>query len=738
MRSLAIRFFRILFVFLNAVSLPPSRIRLTLIFALYAILFPLRVRQPIGNLRASTGIVYNATMSAKTNSIPKKERERAAELRSEIERHSQLYYTEAKPELSDFEFDALLRELEDLEAAYPELVTPDSPTQRVGGAPLAEFVTVQHAVPMLSIDNTYNAEELTEFDERVRRGLGEGDPPTYVAELKMDGVAISIRYENGQYVRAATRGDGERGDDVTENVRTIKSLPMQLKGAAPELLEVRGEVFMRHQELQRLNRLREEAGEPPLANPRNTTAGTLKLLDPKQVAQRRIEIVCYDVAPTPGAELTSHWETLARLKSFGLPTSPHATQCATIDDVLRVCDSWETRREELDFEIDGMVIKVDSAAQRRRLGATSKSPRWVIAYKFPAQVARTLLREITVQVGKTGTLTPVAHLDPVQLAGTVVKRATLHNFEELERKDVREGDTVEIQKAGEIIPQVLRHVPELRPAGAKAFPLPTACPECGGEVRKDPEGVYLRCLNVACPAQIKGRLEHFASRQAMDIENLGPALIEQLVERGLAPNPAALYDLTEDTVAGLERMGKKSAANLIAGIEGSKGRPLSRVLNGLGIRHVGGHTAELLAEHFGEIDRIMNAGVEELESIYEIGETVAASAHDFFSNPENRRLIERLREHGLTMREDTVAATDGARPFEGKTFVVTGSLQKYSRDEIHERIKALGGRASSSVSASTDYLVAGEKAGSKLTKAEKLGVAIVTEEEFERMAGLDA
>lgn len=675
-------------------------------------------------------------MTATSRTIPDDVQRRCANLRAEIERHSRLYYVEAAPEISDFEFDALLRELQDLEKAHPGLITPDSPTQRVGGAALTEFETVRHEVPMLSIDNTYNADELRAFDERVRRGLEAGDAPRYVAELKMDGVAISLRYERGAYVRAATRGDGEQGDNVTENVRTIRSLPMRLGGNPPDVLEVRGEVYMRHQELQRLNQLREEAGEPPLANPRNTTAGTLKLLDPRQVAQRKIDIVFYDVAPIEGVELTSHWETLAKLRSCGLPTSSHSVQCPTIDDVLRVCNEWESRRATLDFEIDGMVIKVDSAAQRRRLGATSKSPRWVIAYKFPAQVARTLLRSITVQVGKTGTLTPVAELEPVHLAGTVVKRATLHNFEELARKDVREGDTVEIQKAGEIIPQVLRHVPELRPGKAKEFPLPSACTECGGEVRKDPEGVYLRCLNVACPAQIKGRLEHFASRQAMDIENLGPALIEQLVARRLAPDPAALYDLTEETVAQLDRMGTKSAANLIAGIEASKERPLSRVLNGLGIRHVGGHTAELLAEHYGSIDRLMDAAIEDLQTIYEIGETVAASAHDFFANPENRRLIERLREHGLTMREEKSEALGGARPFDGKTFVVTGTLQKYSRDAIHDRIKALGGRASSSVSASTDYLVAGEKAGSKLTKAQQLGVAVLTEDEFERMAGL--
>ena len=573
------------------------------------------------------------------------------------------------------------------------------------------------------------------FDERVRRGLGAGEAPAYVVELKIDGVAISLRYEGGVYARAATRGDGVRGDNVTENVRTIRAVPMRLTGDAPAVLEVRGEVYMRHEELERLNRLREEAGEPPLANPRNTTAGTLKLLDPKQVAQRRLELVVYDVAPLPGLALRSHAETLGMLRDLGLPVSPHYEPCRSMDEVIAVCDRWQAKRGELDYEIDGMVVKVNDPEHRGRLGATSKSPRWVIAYKFPAEVARTKLLAIHVQVGKSGILTPVAEMAPVPLAGTVVKRASLYNFEDLARKDLRVGDTVELQKAGEIIPQVIRYVPEERLADAALFPVPEACPACGGEVHQDPDGVFLRCLNLACPAQLKERIEYFASRGAMDIDGLGPAIVDQLVTRGLVRNPADLYELDVPALAGLERMAEKSAANLVEAIAQTKERPLSRLLNGLGIRHVGSHIAEVLAQHYGEIDRLMAAPAEELGEIYEIGDIVAASVHDFFATGENRALVEKLRRRGVNMREEAASAEGQPRPFEGKTFVVTGTLERYSRDAIHERIKQLGGKPSSSVSGKTHYLVAGDKAGSKLAKAAKLGVTILTEAEFDELAG---
>lgn len=660
-------------------------------------------------------------------------RRRHVTLKAEIERHNRLYYVEAAPEISDFDYDALMRELIRLEGQYPVLRTADSPSQRVGGAPIEGFETVTHRAPMLSIDNTYNEQELREFDERVRKGLG-GETPAYVVELKMDGVAISLRYEGGVLVRAATRGDGLRGDDVTNNVRVIRAIPLRLETGAPGALEVRGEVYMRNEDLERLNQRREEEGEEPFRNPRNTTAGTLKLLDPKVVAQRALRFFAYDLVSGDGIEVVSHRETLGNLREWGLPVNPHFESCTSMDAVMDACTRWNTRRHELGYEIDGLVIKVDSGAHRTRLGSTSKSPRWVIAYKFPAETARTRLLAIKVQVGKSGALTPVAEMEPVKLAGTIVKRATLHNFEELSKKDLRVGDLVEVQKAGEIIPQVLRYIPEERPKGALPCRIPVACPVCQGEVRKDPDGVFMRCLNVGCPAQVKERLEHFASRRAMDIEGLGPAVITQLVDRGLVSGPADLYRLDAGTVAMLDRMAEKSASNLVAAITESKARPLSRVLFGLGIRYVGSHTADLLAGRYGNMEAVLKAPVEELQGIYEIGPVVAASIRDFFDTPQNRELVEQFRALGLSMAEGRRAG-GGAGPLQGKTFVVTGALAKYSRDGIHDRIKQLGGKAASSVSKKTDYVVAGDSAGSKLDKARQLGVAVLTEEEFDELAG---
>jgi DNA ligase (NAD+) len=671
-------------------------------------------------------------MSDTATKIPKKTRDRCAALRAEIERHNALYYAEAAPEISDSAFDALLRELLDIEETHPDLRTPDSPTQRVGGAPLDGFETVAHDVPMKSIDNTYSPEELRQFDERVRKGLGEDETPTYVVELKIDGVAMSLRYEDGVLTRAATRGDGVRGDDVTANVKTIRSVPLRLQGSPPALLEVRGEVFMEHAELERINALREAEGEPPLANPRNTTAGTLKQLDPKQVAQRRLSMLCYDVAAVEGANTESHWRTLKALAEYGLPTSDNVEQCKDIDAVWTECEKWATERHELHYETDGMVIKVDDPAQRAKLGSTSKAPRWVIAYKFPAEIALTKLISISTQVGKSGAITPVAEVEPVTLAGTVVRRASLYNFEDLARKDLREGDTVEIRKAGEIIPQVIRFVPEKRPKSAKRYSEPTQCPVCEAPAHKDPEGAFLRCINFSCPAQLKERIEHFAGRMAMDIEGLGPAVVEQLVTRELVREPAGLYDLDAKTLEELERMGEKSAANLVAALEASKTRPLSRLLHGLGIRNVGGHIAEVLAGQFGSMDALKQASQEELVAIHEIGDIVATSVRDFFGDPENAITIERLKAHGLTM-EAAQTADAGDQPFAGKIFVVTGKLVQFTRDEIQARIKALGGRAASSVSAKTDYLVAGEKAGSKRNKAEELGIPILTEDDFEAL-----
>jgi len=661
-----------------------------------------------------------------------KDSKRISELREQLNHHNQLYYQEARTEITDIEFDALLNELIDLESKNPTLVTADSPTQRVGGKTTEGFETVKHAVPMLSIDNTYNAEELRAFDERVQKGL-DNETHSYVVELKIDGVSMSLTYEDGVLVRALTRGDGQSGDNVYQNVRTIKSVPLKLKGNFPPILEVRGEVYMTGGELARLNQIREDEGEALYANPRNTTAGTLKLLDPAVVASRNLEIFVYDIAPLPSAELESHENTLKKLKKWGFVTNPSAKPCKTIEHVVKNCEEWETKRFDLDYETDGMVVKVNKASHRERLGATSKSPRWLIAYKFPAEIKPTELLGISIQVGKSGALTPVAELAPVQLAGTTVKRASLYNFEDLAAKDLRVGDTVEVQKAGEIIPQVLRFLKNKRPKGLRKFKRPTHCPDCNTEVHQDPEGVFLRCLNLACPAQLKERLEYYATRKAMDIENMGPAVVEQLVDKGWVKDPSDLYDLTIEQVVEMDRMGPKSAQNLIEGIEKSKAQPLNRVLNGLGIRHVGAHNAEVLAEHYGNVDALMTADQEELKNIHAIGEIVAETVHDFFETAANQDLIQRLKEHGLTMIEEPPDSS-GPRPFEGKTFVVTGALENYSRDTIKDRIKSLGGKPTSSVSKKTDYVLVGDSPGSKATKAEKLGVEILDEIQFEEMA----
>ena len=663
--------------------------------------------------------------------------ERHARLRAEVERHNRLYYQDARPEISDFEFDALLRELQELEAAHPELAAEDSPTKRVGGAPQEGFEPVFHSVPMLSIENTYNEGELRAFDQRVRKGL-EGAEPAYFVELKLDGVSLSVRYEGGRLVRAATRGDGKRGDNVTANARTLAGLPEQIAGA-PAALELRGEVYMRWSTLERLNRAREEEGLEPFRNPRNTTAGTLKLLDPRAVAARSLDLFLYDAAESSEPLADTHGGVLERLRAFGLPVNPHGRRCADIEEVVAHCAEWRAKRFELDYATDGMVVKVDSLAQRRVLGSTSKAPRWVIAYKFPAETAKTRLLGITVQVGKSGALTPVAELEPVLLAGTVVKRATLHNFDDLAAKDFRPGDLVEVQKAGEIIPQLVRYLPEERPADAAPFPLPERCPDCGSAVHRDPEGVYLRCLNLACPAQVRGRLEHFASRRAMDIEGMGPALVEQLVSRGLVHTPADLFLLTKEPLLGLERMGDKSADNLLAALEKAKNRPLSRLLHGLGIREVGEHLAENLAAGFNTMDALSAATEEELLAVDEVGGVIAASVREFFTVPENLDLIARLRAAGVRLhqRDADEAAEDGPRPFEGMTFVVTGALEGWSRDEAHALIKRLGGRPTGSVSKKTTYVLAGSDAGSKLDKALALGVPVLTEAQFREMTGGD-
>lgn len=661
-----------------------------------------------------------------------KAKERHEFLCKEIERHNELYYVYAKPEITDYEYDMLMKELEEIEKKYPQLITPYSPTQRVGGRVIDEFQSVEHAVPMLSIDNTYNEAEIKEFDQRIKRALPTIEKISYVVELKIDGVAISIKYRNGIYEQAATRGDGFRGDDVTENVRTIKSVPLRLKGPVPDIVEVRGEVFMKDKELERLNQIREERGEEPFRNPRNTTAGTLKLKDPQLVAQRKLEIFFYELILEESKKnlVKSHVETLNKLKEWGLPVNPYWKECVDIQQVIEYCNQWREKRYTLEYEIDGMVIKVNEHHIRELLGTTSKSPRWIIAYKFPAETARTKLLNIKVQVGKTGALTPVAEMEPVRLAGTIVKRATLHNFEELERKDIRIGDTVEIQKAGEIIPQIIRPIIELRPPNAKPFKPPEFCPECGSKVQKDPEGVFYRCLSMDCPAQLKQKIQHYAQRRAMDIEGLGPALVEQLVNKGLVKNIADLYRLKKEQLVELERMGEKSAENLLHAIEESKKRPLSALLFGLGIRHVGQHLAEVLANHFNSLDNLINTDVEELTAIDEIGPIVAKSIKDFFSTKANIELIEDLKKMGVRTYEEDKETKISENILGGKTFVVTGTLKNFTRDQIEQMIKQLGGKVSSSVSKNTDYVLVGENPGSKLDKAQALGVRTITEDEF--------
>jgi DNA ligase (NAD+) len=659
-------------------------------------------------------------------------------LKAEITHHNHLYYLEARTEISDQDFDARLRELVSLEAQYPDLRSPDSPTQRVGGAPQKGFETVVHQVPMLSVDNTYNETELREFDARVRRGL-DGEAPKYLVELKLDGVAMALRYEDHVLQQAVTRGDGLQGDDVTQNVRTIKTVPLRLPPSAPAALEVRGEVFMRIDELERLNALREITGEEPYRNPRNTTAGTLKLLDSREVAKRNLSICLYDLVPDAQLPSKTHGETLSTLKDYGFPVNEHRRRGDSIDEVIEICLGWTTKRFELGYEIDGMVVKVDDPNHRAQLGATSKAPRWAIAYKFPAEVRQTRLLEISVQVGKSGALTPVAELEPVPLAGTTVKRASLYNFEDLAKKDLRVGDLVEVQKAGEIIPQVLRYVPGSRPDDTAPFPMPEVCPECETPAHKDPEDAVLRCVNLACPAQVKERLAHFASRKAMDLEGVGPALIEQLVSRGLVHDPADLFDLDQATVADLERMGTKSAENFVRGLETCKSnRSLKHLLFGLGIRHVGSSTAETLAQHFGALDALMEAELEALIQVEDVGDVVAQSVVDFLEATANRELLTRLQNAGLCMVEEPAPQPSRSdSPVAGKLFVVTGKLQAVTRDEIHDAIKARGGKTSGSISKKTDYLIAGEKAGSKLEKATSLGVTVLSEAGFQQLIESD-
>lgn len=659
-----------------------------------------------------------------------------AALRAEIEKHNRLYYIDAAPIISDREYDRLMERLEALEIAHPEFLTPESPTQRVGGEPLTAFATVVHSVPMLSIENTYHFDEVREWDARIHRGLTAGEPVRYAVELKVDGVAVSLRYEAGKFVLGATRGDGERGDDVTANLRTVRGIPLLLANRPPPLLEVRGEVYMTNSELVRLNELRRAQDEPPFANPRNSTAGSLKLLDPKLCAQRRLRFISHGLGAFEGIDVTSYTAMLDLLRTWGIPVSPHNMVYDTIDEVIAHAERWSSLRNTLDFQTDGLVIKVDDLAQRARLGTRSKSPRWVIAFKYEAEQAVTKVIDITVQVGKTGKLTPVADLTPVPLAGTTVKRASLHNADEILRKDVRIGDTVVIQKAGEIIPQVVRVETEARDGSERPFDFPKTCPSCGGPVERAAGEVDFHCANPPgrCPDQLKEWIRWFAHRDAMDIEGLGTKLIDQLVDRGLVKNLADLYRLDEATLADLERMGKKSAQNLMTALEESKQRPLDRFLTGLTIRHVGTRSAEVLAQRFSTLEAIRTATLSGLESVPEVGPVVASSVYEFFQDPDNQRLLDDFPTVGVNPAPVMyIAASNAGLPLAGKTFVLTGTLPQRSRPEAEALIKRFGGKVTGSVSKSTTFVLAGAEPGSKVEKAKQLNIPIIDETELEAM-----
>ena len=654
-----------------------------------------------------------------------------ARLRDQIRYHDRKYYVEAAPEITDLEYDRLISRLKDLETSHSDLLTPDSPTQRIGDQPVEGLEQVEHRVPMLSIDNTYNIGELRAYADRTQKLL-PNEPIEWVIELKIDGVAVSLLYEDGVLIRGVTRGNGRLGDDITHNVRTVAGVPLRLTGqSVPSALEVRGEIYMTNSDLVRLNEEQQLRGEAPFANTRNVTAGSIRLLDPRICARRHLRFFCHGVGHTEGLISQNYMEFLDELQGFGLPVTPMVACFDSFDKAIEHCEALIERLHELDFEIDGLVLKVNQFAQRERVGATSKSPRWVIAYKFEKYEATTRLKEIRVQVGKTGAITPVAELEPVELAGTTVSRASLHNADEIARKDVREGDVVVVEKAGKIIPHIVRVEKHKRKGEPPEFAFPTECPECGTAAVKDEGGVYIRCPNLECPAQVKERIRYFASRNAMDIEGLGDKLVEQLVSAGFVKGYGDLYRLTEEKLLTLERMGKKSSDNLLAGIKVSKDRGLARLLNALSIRHVGTTVARVLAESFGTMKALRDATVDQLSEINEIGPIIAESVHQFLASEFGSAAIDDLAASGVVMEVPQAEGEERSEILAGKTLVVTGTLTKYTRDEIKELIVRHGGKAASSVSSKTDYLVAGEKAGSKLAKAESLGVKVLTEEEFE-------
>lgn len=654
-----------------------------------------------------------------------------ARLRDEIEEHNRRYYEQAAPTISDREYDRRYKELVDLESKFPELVTSDSPTQRVGGKPLKAFEPIEHRVPMLSLDNTYSEEEVADFYARIARLLPNEKIPV-VIEPKVDGVAVSLLYENGKLRHAATRGDGTVGDDITQNIRTIRAVPDQLRGKAPKVLEVRGEVYMDKKGFEKLNADREKEGLPLFANPRNAAAGSLKQLDPAIVTKRPLGLVCYGTGATEGVDVDLHSKIFPFLKKLGLSATEKWWLADSVERILQAIHELDQVRHDFPYQTDGAVVKVDSFAQREKLGFTAKSPRWAIAYKYEAERVETRLIDIVVQVGRTGTLTPVAILEPVLVSGSTVSRATLHNEDEIKRKDIRIGDAVVIEKAGEVIPAVVNVQTEKRTGKEKKFKMPTTCPECGSKVVKDEGQVAVRCINSRCPAQLKRKIEHFASRGAMDIEGLGEMMVEQLVSKNLVHDVSDIYLLTPEKMSILERMGEKSIGNLLEALESSKKRPLWRLIFGLGILHVGVSASRALADHFRGLKKLMEAAVDELQRLPDVGEVVAQSIHQFFQEKQNRKIIARLEKLGVRPQIEPRRTQTAGSPFAGSTWVITGTLSQ-PREEIAEMIIQRGGKVSGSVSKKTNYVLAGDAAGSKLEKAKQLGVRVVDEAEFLKM-----
>jgi DNA ligase (NAD+) len=659
------------------------------------------------------------------------DQQKIEQLRKDIQRHDHLYYVKDTPEIRDREYDRLMQNLKDLEAKHPESITPDSPTQRVGGAPAEGFESVVHKVPMLSLDNTYNVEELRDFHNRVVKNLGT-EEVEYVVELKIDGLGVSLFYEDDKFVRGATRGDGKAGEDITANLKTIRSIPLTLPmgSAGFKSLEVRGEVYMDRKGFDALNHQREEEGEASFVNPRNAAAGSLRLLDSRITATRPLNIWVYATGYFEGPAFNTHFEMLETMRKLGFRINPNTRLCKSFDDIQKMIDEWQEKQKTLDYDVDGLVIKVNSIPAQKKLGSTNKHPRWAAAFKYEAEEAETVVEDIRVQVGRTGAVTPVAELTPVFVSGSTVSRATLHNEDEIARLDVRVGDHVVIIKAGEIIPKVVRVLDKKRKGRQPKFKMPKKCPECDSKIER-PEGEAVwRCVNAACPAQLKERLLHFASRNAMDIDHLGTAIVDQLVDTGKVKSFYELYDLQLEDVSTLERMAEKSAENLIGAITKSKKAGLARLVFGLGIRHVGQRVAQVLAQTYGSMDALAKAPYEDLEAIDEIGPRIAESIREFFGEKHNKKELCKLKQHQLVMTEEKKA---GGGNLEGKQFVLTGTLENMTRDEATRKIIEAGGRVTSSVSAKTDYVVAGTDPGSKLTKAQKLEVKVLTESELQKI-----